>query len=91
LSATYIVSYQKLSTTPSGFHLHGLGTAEQAVGVKFNLVPAGTLGTSGLFVGQSTVDQATADGIAQGLTYFNIHTPGAFSGGEIRGQVVPVP
>lgn len=91
LTATYIVSYQQLSTTPSAHHLHGLGTAEQAVGVKFNLVPAGTLGTSGLFVGQATVDQATADGIAQSLTYFNIHTPGQFSGGEIRGQVVPVP
>ncbi|MBN9690509.1 MAG: CHRD domain-containing protein [Verrucomicrobia bacterium] len=91
LTATYVVSYQKLSTTPNAYHLHGLGTAEQAVGVKFNLVPAGTLGTSGLFVGQATVDQATADGIAQSLTYFNIHTPGTFAGGEIRGQVVPVP
>jgi hypothetical protein len=91
LTATYIVSYEKLSTMPSAYHLHGLGTAEQAVGVKFNLVPAGTLGTSGLFLGQATVDQATADGIAQSLTYFNIHTPGQFAGGEIRGQVVPVP
>ena len=67
---------------------HRLGTAEVAVGVKFNLIPAGTLGTCGLFAGQTTVDQATADGIAQGLTYFNIHTA-ANGGGEIRGQIVP--
>jgi hypothetical protein len=91
LSATYVVSYQNLSTTPHLFHLHGLGTAEEAVGVKFGLVPAGPLGTSGLFVGQATVDQPTADGIGQSLTYFNIHTPGQFGGGEIRGQAVPVP
>jgi hypothetical protein len=91
LNATYVVSYQNLSTTPHLHHLHGLGTAEEAVGVKFNLVPAGTLGTNGLFVGVSPVDQATADGITNSLTYFNIHTPGAFQAGEIRGQVEPVP
>ncbi len=91
LNATYVVSYENLSTTPHLFHLHGLGGPEEAVGVKFSLVPAGTLGTSGLFVGSSAVDQATADGIVQGLTYFNIHTPGTYSGGEIRGQVLLVP
>jgi hypothetical protein len=58
------------------------------VGVLFGLVPNGTLGTSGSFSGQATVDQATADGIVAGLTYFNIHTP-ANGGGEIRGQVLP--
>ncbi len=91
LTATYIVSYENLSTTPHLYHLHGLGGPEEAVGVKFSLVPAGDLGTSGLFVGSATVDQETADGIVQGRTYFNIHTPGTYSGGEIRGQVVPVP
>ena len=90
LTATYVVGYEQLTATPTAYHLHGLGTAEQAVGVLFNLVPAGTLGTSGTFAGQQTVTQATADGIVEGLTYFNIHTP-ANPPGEIRGQVLPLP
>ena len=88
LTATYVVGYQGLTAAPVAYHLHGLGGADAAVGVKFALVPSGALGTSGLFVGQATVDQATADGIAAGQTYFNVHTA-AFGGGEIRGQVVP--
>lgn len=89
LTATYVVSYQNLTGVPSLYHVHGLGGPDVAVGVKFNLVPVGTLSaTGGLFVGQSTVDQATADGIIAGQTYFNIHTP-ANPGGEIRGQIVP--
>ena len=88
LTATYVVGYQGLTAAPVTYHLHGLGGADVAVGVKFALVPSGALGTSGLFVGQATVDQATADGIAAGQTYFNVHTA-AFGGGEIRGQVVP--
>ena len=88
LTATYVVGYQGLTAAPVAYHLHGLGGADAAVGVKFALVPSGALGTSGLFVGQATVDQATADGIAAGQTYFNLHTA-AFGGGEIRGQVVP--
>jgi hypothetical protein len=89
LTATYVVSYQNLSSAPSAYHLHGLGTAEQAVGVKFGLMPSGALSAAGgLFVGQNAVDQATADGIADGQTYFNIHTA-ANGGGEIRGQVLP--
>lgn len=88
LNVTYQVTYQNLSSAPVAYHLHGLGTAQQAVGVLFGLVPNGTLGTSGSFSGQTTVDQATADGIVAGLTYFNIHTP-ANGGGEIRGQVLP--
>lgn len=90
LKATYVMSYQNLSGTPTAFHVHGLGGVDQAVGVKFNLVPAGTLGTSGLFAGEATVDQATADGIMGSQTYFNVHTA-AHGGGEIRGQIVPVP
>ncbi|MEN9677786.1 MAG: hypothetical protein RIS76_3682, partial [Verrucomicrobiota bacterium] len=90
LSAVHVVQYQGLTGAPTVHHLHGLGSAEQAVGVKFNLIPAGPLGVRGQFAGQTTVDQATADGIAQGLTYFNVHTA-ANPGGEIRGQLLPVP
>ncbi len=89
LTATYVVSYQNLTAAPHLYHVHGLGGPDAAVGVKFNLVPAGTLSAAnGLFVGQSTVDQATADGIIAGQTYFNVHTPNN-PGGEIRGQIVP--
>jgi hypothetical protein len=77
-----VVSYQNLTSAPVAYHLHGLGTADQAVGVKFGLVPVGTpTAASGQFAGQSTVDQATADGIAAGQTYFNVHTT-ANGGGE---------
>ncbi|MBL9172783.1 MAG: CHRD domain-containing protein [Verrucomicrobiales bacterium] len=90
LTATYVVSYQDLTGPAVAYHLHGLGNANQAAGVKFNLVPAGDLGKRGLFAGKATVDQATADGIVQGLTYFNLHTA-AHGSGEIRGQVLAVP
>ncbi|HTH46290.1 MAG TPA: CHRD domain-containing protein [Candidatus Limnocylindria bacterium] len=89
LTVTYVVSYQNLTSAPIAYHLHGLGSADQAVGVLFALVPAGSLtGAGGQFAGQSTVDAATAAGIAAGQTYFNVHTT-ANGGGEIRGQVLP--
>ncbi len=89
LTVNYVVSYQNLTSAPVAYHLHGLGTADQAVGVKFALVPVGTLSAaSGQFAGQSTVDQDTANGIAAGQTYFNVHTVNN-GGGEIRGQVLP--
>lgn len=90
LTATHIVSYQQLTGIPVAYHLHGLAGPEATAGVKFNLIPAGALGVSGLFAGATTVDQATADGIAQGLSYFNLHTP-INGGGEIRGQLLLVP
>ncbi len=88
LSGSYIVSYQNLSSTPSGYHFYGLVAAEVDAGVLFSLTPSGSLGTSGVLFGKATVGQANADGIGSGRFRFNIHTA-ACGGGEIRGQVLP--
>ena len=81
--------YQNLSGAPSAYHLYGLGTADQAGGVKSALLPSVVLtAASGQFAGQSPVDQATAAGLVGGQTDFNLH-PGAPTGGEIRGQLLP--
>ena len=37
----------------------------------------------------ASAETALANGLASGLTYFNIHT-GTFPGGEIRGQLLPL-
>jgi hypothetical protein len=86
--ATYFVSYSGLTAITTAAHVHGLGTAEEAKGVLFPI--DGPLGaTAGLFSGVKTgLPAATVTGIETGMTYFNIHTQGANSGGEIRGQIL---
>jgi len=83
---SYNITYSGLSSAANAGHIHGPGTAEQAVGV---LVPFPNVsGTSGTLTGTLTLDAAQLSALLGGLTYVNIHT-GNNPGGEIRGQILP--
>jgi len=96
---TLVGSYSGLTSTASAGHIHGPGAPGVSVGVLYNLATLGilTLGTSGTYNGTVhlapintyTVAQQIAD-LDNSLWYLNIHDAN-FPGGEIRGQIVPVP
>jgi hypothetical protein len=84
-----------------GFHIHGPAAAGASTGVLYPLFPTMTLnpdnksgtinGSQTLISGQNGFDIPTQiNQLNSGLWYFNIHTS-TFSGGEIRGQILPVP
>ena len=84
------ISYWNLSGAAVAAHIHGPGTTEQAVGVLIDLQPfaVGGFGTNGSIAGTVTLTPEQLAYVADGLAYFNIHTP-AHPGGEIRGQITP--
>ena len=96
-------SFSGLSANATAAHIHGPaaplpGSAGVIYGLGTTVIPLGaTSGTIGgsvnlvpLGVGGSyTVAQQTAD-LNNGLWYVNIHDS-TFGGGEIRGQILPVP
>ena len=95
------VSFSGLSGTVNNAHIHGpAGPFPETAGVLYGLNPittqnasAGTIngsvtladGTGGLTLAQQ-LDQLNGE-----MWYINIHTAPTFGGGEIRGQIVPVP
>jgi hypothetical protein len=100
---TFSGSFSGLSGTVNtgGFHIHAPAPAGQNAGVLYGLFPSITLGAdnkSGTINGsQALVEGQMGFTMAQqidqlngGLWYFNIHTS-TFGGGEIRGQILPVP
>jgi hypothetical protein len=85
-----------------GFHIHGPAPAGQNIGVIYPIYStmtlnpdqkSGTINGSITIVplqsGTYTVEEQITD-LNNSLWYFNIHT-GPFPGGEIRGQILPVP
>ncbi len=92
-------SYSGLSAAASAGHIHGPGAVGVNVGVIYNLASLGilTLGTAGTYngtvhlgpIGAYTVAQQITD-LDNSLWYLNLHDAN-FPGGEIRGQIVPVP
>lgn len=93
---TWDVSYQNLTNGLSAAHFHGPADFGFNAGVLVNMSPT-TGATSGTIVGFATVTDTVRDHILDGLTYINLHTfadadPNiGFTGGEIRGQVIPEP
>ncbi len=83
----YMVMYSGLSGTVNNQHIHGpAGPGTNAgVLVQFNAPVAGMISGVNVPITQLTLDRMNA-----GLTYVNIHTT-TFGGGEIRGQIYPVP
>ena len=80
-----------------GFHIHGpapLTTPPTSAGVLYPTYSTMTLNPdmkSGTINGSVTFTSPThIDYFNNGLLYFNIHTS-TFGGGEIRGQIIPVP
>ena len=92
-------SYSGLSSTATAGHIHGPGAVGVNTNVLYNLASLGilTLGVSGTYngtvhlapIGAYTVAQQITD-LDNSLWYLNIHDAN-FPGGEIRGQIVPVP
>lgn len=94
-SLSYNITYSGLSGTGlSGQHIHGDANTTTTAGVLFTLLGGVANSTSGTLAG--TITGLTAGQITSlqsQLWYVNVHSGGAggFSGGEIRGQIVPVP
>jgi hypothetical protein len=104
---TLSITFSGLSGTFAADHIHGPAAATPATtaGVLYSLIPlttltdanhAGTInGTVNLVADPNgranySVAQQLAD-LNNGLWYVNVHTSPNFGGGEIRGQILPVP
>jgi hypothetical protein len=100
---TFSGSFSGLSGTVNngGFHIHAPAAAGQNTGVMYGLFPSMTLNAdrmSGTISGSQTLVEGQLgftvaqqiDQLSSQLWYFNIHTS-TFGGGEIRGQILPVP
>ncbi len=80
---TWKVTYNGLSGSATGGHIHGPAAANANAGV---VVPfAGNLNAQPV-QGEATITQTQFGDLAAGLWYVNIHTA-QFPGGEIRGQL----
>jgi len=94
------ITYSGLSANSTAAHIHGPGAPGVGVGVLYGMSPTyTTLGsTSGSFSGTLTLTAGTGnfsipEQVSQlegGLWYLNVHNAN-FPGGEIRGQILPVP
>ena len=83
---TWTVTYSGLSGPATAGHFHGPALAGENAGV---LVPlSGSLASP--IVGSATLTPAQATDLMAGRWYLNLHTA-AYPGGEIRGQLKPLP
>jgi len=85
------ITYSGLSGTATAAHIHGPASSSASTGVQIDLgkFHAGPFATSGAFSGVVTLTDVQRTMVANGQSYFNIHT-GANPGGEARGQLVSV-
>jgi len=80
----YTITFSGLTSAETAAHFHGPAPPGTPAGIAF------PLGTGSPKVGTWNYEEGREADILAGLYYVNIHTM-MFSGGEIRGQVVPVP
>jgi uncharacterized protein (TIGR03118 family) len=84
---TYSISFTGLTGPATAGHIHAPFTPLTSGGVMVPFtVPAATSGT---ISGKVALTQDQITNLVNGLCYVNIHTT-AHSGGEIRGQIVPL-
>ena len=93
---TVHVTFQDLTANASAGHIHcctatpGAGSIGVAQGFAgFPAAKSGTYDQSFTLAAASFTNLAT--NIAAGRAYVNIHSPGTFSAGEVRGFLAPVP
>lgn len=79
---TWNVSFSGLTSAQTAAHFHGPAPAGVAAGIQINI------GVGSPNTGSATVSAAQEADILAGLYYVNIHTS-MFTGGEIRGQLIP--
>ena len=100
-TVSYVVTFSRLTGPPSMAHIHGPGTAAQAVGVLVDFPTTGQNSNSGVLQGTFTAASIRGQGgqppisldslftlLRTSNAYVNVHTA-QFPGGEIRGQTVP--
>jgi len=84
-------TFSGLSSASTLDHIHGNALPGVNAGILYSLIPISTLGgTSGTINGSVSISAAQIADLNAGLWYINIHTAN-FGGGEIRGQILPVP
>lgn len=83
---TWTITYTDLSGALTAAHLHGPAMAGESAGVVLAL--SGSLASP--IVGSATLTPAQATDLMAGRWYLNLHTA-ANPGGEIRGQIRPLP
>ena len=90
------MSFAGLANNMAFGHIHCCtavaGTGSAAVSLGFTALPAAT---SGLYANTFTLAaspfSALLTGVSAGKAYVNIHTPGTYAAGEIRGFLAPIP
>ena len=89
-------TFSGIAANMSGNHIHcctaSPGTGSASVALGFTGLATGTSGQyTNTFTMPVTNFSFLLAGVQAGKGYVNIHTPGVYSGGEIRGFLVPVP
>ena len=90
LTIDVLVNFANLTTNASAGHIHCCtavaGTGSIGVAQGFTGFPSVTSGTyANVFTLNAASFATLAAGIAAGKAYVNIHSPGLYAGGEIRG------
>jgi glucose/arabinose dehydrogenase len=88
---TLNLTYRNLEQPAFAAHIHGPGGVDAIAPVLVDLGPlsGGAWGTSGALSGTVTLSPTQLAALIDGQTYINIHTPGEYDSGEIRGQILP--
>ena len=98
--ASFVVSvtetFANLVNPASASHIHcctaTAGTGSVGVSIEFTGLPSVTSGTYSNSFTLSAASFATLlTGVQAGKAYVNIHSPGTYAAGEIRGFLAPVP
>ncbi len=96
-SITVLLSFAGLANASPFGHIHCCtllaGTGNGPVALNFTGLPAATTGSYIQFFPGAAAFNTILTGATAGKAYVNIHTPGTYAGGEIRGflAVTPIP
>jgi hypothetical protein len=85
---SWSLSWTGLTGQPAAAHFHGPAPVGVNAGVLVNI--GNISGLNSPSVGSVVVSEDVEAALLGGLLYINVHTQ-SFPGGEIRGQVAPVP
>lgn len=84
LRLDWSVTYGRLTSTPTGVHVHGPQTPGGNAGVLFDLAPNGLASP---VAGSIVLNEAQLAYLLTGRTYVNLHTT-RYPPGELRGHIM---